>query len=116
MVLAAAPSLVVLAVLMIPLGLPLSPWLGSLSAAIQRGVDPDVGVGVVGGVGVTHGGAAGQRPGRGGDGHTAGQGCGPMAPAMVVPIRMRPGHDARIVMCATIVPVRRMNSAISRGR
>jgi predicted MFS family arabinose efflux permease len=36
MVLAAAPSLVVLAVLMIPLGLPLSPWLGSLSAAIQR--------------------------------------------------------------------------------
>jgi MFS family permease len=35
-VLAAAPSLVVLAVLMIPLGLPLSPWLGSLSASIQR--------------------------------------------------------------------------------
>jgi predicted MFS family arabinose efflux permease len=36
MVLAAAPSLVVLGILMIPLGLPLSPWLGSLSAAIQR--------------------------------------------------------------------------------
>jgi predicted MFS family arabinose efflux permease len=36
MALAAAPSLAVLAVLMILLGLPLSPWLGSLNAAIQR--------------------------------------------------------------------------------
>jgi len=38
MVLAAAPDLPVLAVLMIPLGLPLSPWLGSLSASVQRAV------------------------------------------------------------------------------
>lgn len=38
MSLAAAPSLAVLALLMIPLGLPLSPWLGSLSAAVQRAV------------------------------------------------------------------------------
>ncbi len=38
MVLAAAPSLAVLAVLMIPLGLPLSPWLGSLSASVQHAV------------------------------------------------------------------------------
>ena len=36
MLLAAAPSLIVLALLMIPLGVPLSPWLGSLSAAVQR--------------------------------------------------------------------------------
>jgi predicted MFS family arabinose efflux permease len=36
MALAAAPSLAVLAFLMILLGLPLSPWLGSLNAAIQR--------------------------------------------------------------------------------
>ena len=34
--LAAAPSLAVLTLLMIPLGLPLSPWLGSLSSAVQR--------------------------------------------------------------------------------
>jgi predicted MFS family arabinose efflux permease len=34
--LAAAPNLPVLAVLMIPLGIPLSPWLGSLSSAVQR--------------------------------------------------------------------------------
>jgi predicted MFS family arabinose efflux permease len=38
MVLTAAPSLPVLAVLMIPLGIPLSPWLGSLSASAQRAV------------------------------------------------------------------------------
>jgi predicted MFS family arabinose efflux permease len=38
MVLAAAPGLAVLAVLMIPLGLPLSPWLGSLSASVQHAV------------------------------------------------------------------------------
>lgn len=36
--LAAAPSLPVLAALMIPLGIPLSPWLGSLSASVQRAV------------------------------------------------------------------------------
>lgn len=36
--LAAAPSLPVLALLMIPLGLPLSPWLGSLSASVQAAV------------------------------------------------------------------------------
>lgn len=36
MLLAAAPSLVALAPLMLLLGLPLSPWLGSLSAAVQR--------------------------------------------------------------------------------
>lgn len=40
MLLAAAPNLAVLALLMIPLGLPLSPWLGSLSASIQRAVPP----------------------------------------------------------------------------
>jgi predicted MFS family arabinose efflux permease len=40
MLLAAAPNLAALALLMIPLGLPLSPWLGSLSAAIQRAVPP----------------------------------------------------------------------------
>ena len=38
MVLAAARGLAVLAVLMIPLGLPLSPWLGSLSASVQHAV------------------------------------------------------------------------------
>ena len=38
LLLAAAPGLVVLALLMIPLGLPLSPWLGSLSASVQRAV------------------------------------------------------------------------------
>jgi predicted MFS family arabinose efflux permease len=38
MVLSSAPSLVVLAVLMIPLGVPLSPWLGALSASVQRAV------------------------------------------------------------------------------
>jgi predicted MFS family arabinose efflux permease len=38
MLLAAAPSLIVLALLMIPLGLPLSPWLGSLSASVHRAV------------------------------------------------------------------------------
>jgi predicted MFS family arabinose efflux permease len=38
LLLAAAPDLAVLAVLMIPLGLPLSPWLGSLSASVQRAV------------------------------------------------------------------------------
>lgn len=36
MLLAAAPGLIILALLMIPLGVPLSPWLGSLSAAVQR--------------------------------------------------------------------------------
>jgi len=36
--LAAAPDLAVMAVLMIPLGLPLSPWLGALSASVQRAV------------------------------------------------------------------------------
>jgi predicted MFS family arabinose efflux permease len=36
MLLAAAPGLIVLGVLMACLGIPLSPWLGSLSAAIQR--------------------------------------------------------------------------------
>jgi predicted MFS family arabinose efflux permease len=36
MLLAAAPGLIVLAVLMVCLGLPLSPWLGSLSACIHR--------------------------------------------------------------------------------
>jgi predicted MFS family arabinose efflux permease len=36
--LAAAPNLTVLALLMIPAGLPLSPWLGSLSASVQRAV------------------------------------------------------------------------------
>jgi predicted MFS family arabinose efflux permease len=40
--LAAAPSLPALALLMIPLGLPLSPWLGSLSASVQRAVPPSV--------------------------------------------------------------------------
>jgi predicted MFS family arabinose efflux permease len=40
MVLPAAPSLAVLALLMIPAGLPLSPWLGSLSASVQRAVPP----------------------------------------------------------------------------
>jgi predicted MFS family arabinose efflux permease len=38
MLLAAAPSLIVLALLMIPLGVPLSPWLGSLSASVQRAI------------------------------------------------------------------------------
>src|SRR5262249_61883403 len=38
MLLAAAPNLPVLAVLMIAAGLPLSPWLGSLSASVQRAV------------------------------------------------------------------------------
>jgi predicted MFS family arabinose efflux permease len=41
MVLAVTPNLAVLALLMIPLGLPLSPWLGSLSAAVQRAVPRD---------------------------------------------------------------------------
>ena len=36
--LAAAPGLIVLALLMICLGIPLSPWLGSLSSSIQRAV------------------------------------------------------------------------------
>lgn len=36
--LATAPSLAVMAILMIPLGLPLSPWLGSLSASVQHSV------------------------------------------------------------------------------
>jgi predicted MFS family arabinose efflux permease len=40
MLLAAAPNLTVLAVLMIAAGLPLSPWLGSLSASVQRAVPP----------------------------------------------------------------------------
>ncbi len=35
-----APGLGVLAVLMLPLGLPLSPWLGTLNEAAQRLVDP----------------------------------------------------------------------------
>jgi hypothetical protein len=39
--LAAAPNLAILALLMIPLGLPLSPWLGSLSASVQRAVSAD---------------------------------------------------------------------------
>lgn len=39
--LAAAPSLAVLALLMIPIGLRLSQWLGSLSASVQRAVPPD---------------------------------------------------------------------------
>ena len=38
LLLAAAPGLAVLALLMIPLGIPLSPWLGSLSASVQRAV------------------------------------------------------------------------------
>jgi predicted MFS family arabinose efflux permease len=38
MVLAAAPDLAILALLIIPLGVPLSPWLGSLSASVQRAV------------------------------------------------------------------------------
>jgi predicted MFS family arabinose efflux permease len=38
MMLAAAPGLAILALLMIPIGLPLSPWLGSLSASVQRAV------------------------------------------------------------------------------
>ena len=38
MLLAAAPGLLTLALLMIPLGVPLSPWLGSLSASVQRTV------------------------------------------------------------------------------
>lgn len=40
LLLAAAPSLAVLSLLMILLGLPLSPWLGSLSASVQRAVPP----------------------------------------------------------------------------
>jgi predicted MFS family arabinose efflux permease len=38
MLLALAPGLVILALLMIPLGVPLSPWLGALSASVQRAV------------------------------------------------------------------------------
>jgi predicted MFS family arabinose efflux permease len=38
MLLVFAPGLIVLALLMIPLGVPLSPWLGSLSASVQRAV------------------------------------------------------------------------------
>jgi predicted MFS family arabinose efflux permease len=38
LLLASAPSLVVLALLMIPLGVPLSPCLGSLSTSVQRAV------------------------------------------------------------------------------
>jgi predicted MFS family arabinose efflux permease len=38
LLLAAAPSLIVLALLMILLGVPLSPWLGSLSASVQSAV------------------------------------------------------------------------------
>lgn len=38
MLLAVAGSFVVLALLMVPLGVPLSPWLGSLSASVQRAV------------------------------------------------------------------------------
>ena len=38
MLLAAAPGLIMLALLMIPFGVPLSPWLGSLSASVQRAV------------------------------------------------------------------------------
>jgi predicted MFS family arabinose efflux permease len=38
MLLAAAPNLTVLAALMITAGLPLAPWLGSLSASVQRAV------------------------------------------------------------------------------
>lgn len=40
MLLAAGPSLAVLAPLMILPGLPLSPWLGSLSASVQRATSP----------------------------------------------------------------------------
>ena len=36
MLLAAAPDLIILALLMVGLGIPLSPWLGSLSASVQR--------------------------------------------------------------------------------
>ena len=36
--LAAAPNLAILALPMVPLGVPLSPWLGSLSASVQRAV------------------------------------------------------------------------------
>jgi predicted MFS family arabinose efflux permease len=39
--LAAAHGLIFLAVLMVPLGMPLSPWLGSLSASVQRAVPAD---------------------------------------------------------------------------
>ena len=42
MLLAAAPGLIVLTLLMIPLGVPLSPWLGSLSASVQRAI-PEAG-------------------------------------------------------------------------
>lgn len=38
MLLAAAPGLIVLALLIACLGIPLSPWLGSLSASVQRAV------------------------------------------------------------------------------
>ncbi len=38
MLLAAAHGLIILALLMVPLGVPLSPWLGSLSASVQRAV------------------------------------------------------------------------------
>lgn len=37
---AVAPGLVVLGLLMLPLGLPLSPWLGTLNEAVQRLVAP----------------------------------------------------------------------------
>jgi predicted MFS family arabinose efflux permease len=40
LLLATAPNLAVLGLLMIPLGLPLAPWLGSLSASVQRAVSP----------------------------------------------------------------------------
>jgi hypothetical protein len=38
MLLAAGPSLPVLILLMLPLGVPLSSWLGSLSASVQRAI------------------------------------------------------------------------------
>lgn len=41
LLLIAAPSLLILALLMIPLGVPLSPWLGSLSASVQRAAPRD---------------------------------------------------------------------------
>jgi MFS family permease len=42
LLLAAAPNLTVLALLMILAGVPLAPWLGSLSAAVQRSVPPAI--------------------------------------------------------------------------
>jgi len=42
LLLAAAPNLTVLAFLMILAGAPLAPWLGSLSAAVQRSVPPAI--------------------------------------------------------------------------